>query len=325
MRRHVCALVVVALGWSGVARADPTSAEKESRALFDEARVLIERGDCRGATPKLLESLGRNPSIGAHLSLAECREQDDPLGAWRAYGEAERLARAKGDNRASHARAHAAALEPRLAMLRLWIEPTLRALPAFDLRVDGRRVDADWVAGAVAFEATKHVVEASASGRKPFRIEVEAVTGVVTPIEIRLEEERAGPVRENGPEPVGEGAGDQRRRIGWILGAAGAAVLGFGTVAGLVTLGKKHDLEAKCSENGGSFPDRCGGATTPPADRQDALRSDTKSMNTWATVSTVTFALGAVALASGVTLYLTAPKGIGVGVRPGAVALEGAW
>src|SRR5262252_75300 len=86
----------------------PPADERVSRALFEEGRTLIGKGDCGAAIPKLEESLRYHRSVGALLSLAECHEKDDVLAAWRENKEAERFALGKDDDRAAYARAHAA-------------------------------------------------------------------------------------------------------------------------------------------------------------------------------------------------------------------------
>lgn len=83
----------------------------------------------------------------------------------------------------------------------------------------------------------------------------------------------------------------------WSAFGAGAAGLGTGILAGLVTLGKRSDLLAKgCSSDG-----NC------PRDGQiDA--DELNGYNAWRAVTTVGFIVGAVGVATGVTLSLTRPK-----------------
>ena len=87
--RSLFASVVVLL--PAVARADSPDHDK-AVALFDEARKLIDDNQCDAAMPKLWMSVRYEPSVGAHLSMADCLESHDPLDAWTQLREAQRLA-----------------------------------------------------------------------------------------------------------------------------------------------------------------------------------------------------------------------------------------
>src|SRR5689334_20351410 len=69
------------------ARADESAHDKAVSA-FQEGRRYIEGGNCDAAIPKLRESLAHEASIGARLSLADCTEASDPVGAWNLLKEA---------------------------------------------------------------------------------------------------------------------------------------------------------------------------------------------------------------------------------------------
>src|SRR5579862_4733431 len=81
LARHLAGLSVALLVGSWCARgaaADPAAHDKALKA-FQAGRTLIDQGDCRGAIPKLEESIALEPTIGAHLSIAVCCERDQPL------------------------------------------------------------------------------------------------------------------------------------------------------------------------------------------------------------------------------------------------------
>lgn len=117
-RACACLLGLTLTAGAGHAAADPRvpSDVQRSITLFDQGRRLLENGNCKDAIPKLEESLRYNESVGARFSLASCRV--DPLVAWREYKAAEALALRKNDERAKGARSAAAALEPKLALVR---------------------------------------------------------------------------------------------------------------------------------------------------------------------------------------------------------------
>jgi hypothetical protein len=77
--------------------------------------------------------------------------------------------------------------------------------------------------------------------------------------------------------------------------ALGAGALGVlvGTITGIIAVSKSHSLDGKGCSNGHCDP---------------ALASDVASLNRLRPISTAGFIVGGIGLASGVTLYLTAPK-----------------
>src|SRR5579859_6534516 len=129
--------VVVCMACAGVA-ARPAAADEGDHAkaveAFRAARADIEAGDCAAAISKLEESLAYEPSVGAHLSIADCYEQVDLVAAWRKLQEAADLADAKNDARVAIARERAAALEPRLSMVHFAYAPAGTDLSGLEVR-----------------------------------------------------------------------------------------------------------------------------------------------------------------------------------------------
>jgi hypothetical protein len=107
-----------------------------------------------------------------------------------------------------------------------------------------------------------------------------------------------------------------RRNLTWATLGVGAAGLTLGTVAGVVTIMKHSELR----------DDNCSDTTC----RGLQFEGRVDSHNTWRAVSTVSYIVGGVGAAAGVTLMLlpaskeTGPK-IGIAVGPGAVAINGVF
>jgi hypothetical protein len=320
------------LGVSGVvlviatrASGQAPDAEAKAIALFEEGRKFVESGDCAAAVPKLTESIKHQPSIGSRLSLAECYEKADPLAAWRENKLAERLGLKKGDDRATYARSKAAALEPRLALLRVVIPASRIDLPGLAVSVDGVAVDSFSYRDSPVMAVTPglHRVDVSAPRKTAWSQEVRATVGSIVLANVRLEETSPEPVASL--PPALEGA--SQRSAGLIVGAVGVVGLVAGSVAGIVALDKKASLTSTCEKNGGSFPSPCGGGQLSAAERS-VVSSDQGALQAWSAVSTVGFIAGGALLATGVTLYLTAPTGartVAVRVSPAEAALVGQW
>lgn len=297
-----------ALAWSTPASADDSAHEK-AVAAFQDGRKYIEQGNCDAAITKLRDSLSYEPSVGARLSLAECYEKTDPLAAWRVLREAANLAYVNHDERQHLAEKQAAALEKRLPTLRINVPPATLVEPGFELRIDGDIVDKfDYRAGVIATRPGKHVVEASAPQRH-WTGQVVAEIGGTTQVNVVLERDRcATPASATGgaggaaaapAAPITltrESPGSTRRTLGLTLAGVGIVGLASGVVFGIVTLNKKSKIEDLC---GGS----AGQCSAPPG----SVDAERESASTSATISTVSFIAGGVALVGGGLLYFTAP------------------
>lgn len=113
----------------------------------------------------------------------------------------------------------------------------------------------------------------------------------------------------------------EKRRSGW-QGIAGWSALGLGgaglvlgSVTGLLAMSKKSDLESNgCRSNHKCYEDQQG---------------DIDSYDTMRTLSTVGFVVGAVGVAGGVTLLLTAPKSqsnsVAIFIGPAEARLRGSF
>jgi hypothetical protein len=337
----------VAIGaWAGEVRAQEVDHRKAVQA-FTTARAAIDAGDCKTAVPKLRESLAYEPSVGAHLSMADCYESIDLLAAWSELKEAEHLASDKNDDRAGVARARAASMEPKLATVRLTSPGVNLADPAVEARLDGNLVVPFLLRdGLVAATPGAHTVEVSVPGKKPWRRRVALSSGVPVAVQVDLENEAPGPpgpaapvlppapeahAGESGPPaplpftpPPSEGSpGTGQRVVGVAAGVVGVAALAVGGAFGVTALAKNSDVRSAC---GGNVQACTGDPATVEHARDDA--------RTAATVSTVGLVAGGVLAAAGVVVYLTAPSrnaprvglgGIG-GNGPGVgVSLGGAW
>jgi len=279
-----------------MARADSPDHDK-AVALFDEARKLIDENQCDTAVPKLETSLRYEPSVGARLSLADCLESHDPLGAWTQLREAQRLAYLKHDDRTKIAQDRATALEAKLAMVHVALPADVVRQPGLEVRVDGTLIDSFFYeSGTIALKAGPHVVEVALPNRR-WSQQVVAQLGATTSVNAQLVQTNASaPVTVRPIETPSHDPGGAQRGIGILLGGVGLAALGVGGIFGGAALAKKGDIDAAC---GGSAQ-----TCTAAPGSMDAGRSEQQN---YARLSTLGFVVGGVAVAAGVVLYLTAP------------------
>src|SRR5689334_9389322 len=109
------AIIVILLTATASAQApDVSSAE----ALFRDGRRLMKEHKLAEACEKFEASERIDDSVGTLLNLADCREKNGQLAtAWATFLKAASTARTRHDDHETTAKAHAAALEPRLSYL----------------------------------------------------------------------------------------------------------------------------------------------------------------------------------------------------------------
>lgn len=112
--------------------AQPASVQAQS--LFDDGRKLLASGKIAEACAAFDASQKLDPLVTTELNVAACREQNGQLAtAWGAFVEAERMARASGDDKLQKvATSHAQKLEPRLSRLTIAVPPEHR-LPGLEI------------------------------------------------------------------------------------------------------------------------------------------------------------------------------------------------
>src|SRR5262245_2144143 len=113
------------------ANAAPPDAEARAQALYDEGMTALEARQYDKACPKFEEASRLVPEgIGVKLMLAQCYEESDKLAsALTQYRIAEEQARAaKQDERQKKAAGRIAAIEKRVAHLRLDFAPDVASL-----------------------------------------------------------------------------------------------------------------------------------------------------------------------------------------------------
>ena len=285
-----------------------------AEALFSEGRTLATAGNCAEAIPKFQASQKLDPGVGTLLNLAECYEKvGRTASAWAEYREVISLARQAGSkDREELATQKSKALEPKLS--RLAIKVTGDAAGVTVTR-DGEAVQAAELGVAIPVDPGKHVIEASAPGKKTHSVTVEVgAESDSQVIEIpELVAGEAGPGSGPGDEAKGATSyGSTQRTIGLVAGGLGIVGVAVGAVFGLQAGSKWDDAKSKCED----YPYDCGPDGVELAD-------EAKSS---ATISTIGFIAGGVLLAGGAALYFTAGSGekaVAVGVGPGSLRIRG--
>ena len=212
------------------------------------------------------------------------------------------------------------ALRPRIPMLKVSVSGA-RWGAVLDLRLDGQSMPAALMDVERPLDPGDHTVDGTIDQRPVAAQHVHATEGqhlqvVVRPTDLgdataQPPPAAAAPPASNAaapaasteaPAPAPRDRGSAQRTLGWAAIGVGAAGVLTGVIAGVVSTGHEHDLENECPAG------RC-----PPS-----AQSDLDAFRTTRTISTVGYVVGAVGLAAGVVLVLTAPR------RAPSVATNGA-
>lgn len=318
-----------------LAQAGDPQRSAAAQALYDQGVAAMDAKDYATACPKLEEVVRLIPEgIGAQLSLAQCYEEAGRLAsAWTTYTLAEAAAMKAGQKaRTQKAHQSAAALKPKLAALTIDVPEATRGLPGLDIQRDGFPVGrAQWGAPIPA-DRGSHVIVVNAAGKKRWEktIDVTSDGAAVSVVIEGLEDVEPAPAAvkapasaprkpkeakvpaaspTRAPAPTSLGA---QRIAGIAVGGLGLAGLGVGAFFGARAIAKKDASDAD---------DHCNSA-----DRCDdvglALRAEGL---TAARISTALVIAGGVAVAGGVTLFVTAPRGSATGEVKASIGPQGLW
>jgi hypothetical protein len=268
----------------------------EAQAFFEAARALMGEGRYAEACAKLERSEALDPGIGTEFNLARCYDlAGRPAAASATYGRAIAAMHAAGQSdREAVARDLLGALQPRIAHVSLNVR--LEGMePGFELRLDGARVERTAWGAPIPVDPGSHVVTASAPAssawRSDFTIDRDAQSVTVdvpplAPILVVTPLSPLPPARE-----VPSGRGGTQRTLAVILGALGVGGLGVGTYYGLHAAALKSDAGPHCGNGCDS----------------DGVNLTNDSLSA-GNVSTISFVIGGVLLATGAVLWFTAPS-----------------
>lgn len=336
--RRVCARTWTVIAALALVAALPRAARAQAsnaataQALYDQAKTLMAEGDYAKACPKLEESQKLDPASGTLLNLADCYEHEGrTASAWSTFLEAAAAARNSGNAaREQVSRERARALVPKLSKLAIEVPESSR-VDGLAITRDGLDIGPPLWGTATPVDPGKHHVSATAPGHERWDGDIEVPPGgevrkITVPALTEAPEAPAAPEAQPAaaaaappPPPPSEpppstGLGTQKILA---LVAGGIGVVGAGIGAGFGLRSKaKHDAGDKHCD-GSVCRDQTG----------VSLRSDAISAGN---ISTAGFVVGAVGLAAGTVLWVTA-KGererehVAVGIGPGRISVKGAW
>jgi hypothetical protein len=308
-RSRVClALVLAGALASSAAHADDGAQSAE--ALFQEARVLVEKGSYEAACPKLEASQKLEPAVGTQFNLADCYEHVGRTASAHAlFGQVARIARSAGKfEREKSAKERAAALEPMLARIRLDVKAPA---PGLEVRIDDAIVEKSGWAEPFAIDPGDHRISASAPSHRPWEGTLSGRPSQLVVVSVPA----LVSTTVHTPAPIVVAPPSSQRTIAIVTGAVGVAGVLVGAVSGVMALSNRSTGERECPKDVYSF--RC------------PTQEGTSAWNTASTagsVSTVGFVAGGVFLAGAAVLWFTAPSSrTRVGTSLSGVRVEGSF
>jgi hypothetical protein len=298
------ALSAVMMTGQSSARAQSAGDEASAQKLFDEGRTLLSSGRFAEACARFAASEQLAPSGGTLLNLADCYEKNGQFAsAWALFHEVgSRAHRAGRTDIEKMADERVKQIEPKLSFLTIVVAPDA-VVDGLEVRRDGEVVPHGAWGTPLPVDGGAHKVEATAPGKQARTLSTsvgpsaERATVTIS----RLEDMPAVPTSGSeatpnvGPAPTSPPRGMPFQRVlGLTLGGGGIVALGVGAAFGAQAISKNNSAMPFCPAS-----PRCNDP------RGVQLTNDARGA---ATISTVLFAAGGVLVATGVTLYLTAPS-----------------
>lgn len=253
-----------------------------AQKLYDDAMQLMAEKKYAEACPKLAESNQLDTGMGTRFHLADCYENIGRLAsAWALFTDvADEAKRTKQKGRESVARQRATQLEGRLPKITLQVPTSVANVSGVEVRDGDNIVKPPLWGQPLPVDPGKHTIAVRAPGRHTWEKTVVLKEGATETIVI-------GELLPTGSR-IPKGA--------ITLGSVGVASIVVGSVFGLQARSKwRNEVVAKSCEGG--VITRC--------DLDDAqTRLEKSGAKTDATISTVTFVVGSVAIAGAVVLAL---------------------
>lgn len=300
--RRIALVVVVLVAGSVLAHAQP---KPEGTRLFEEGRELAKDGKYAEACDRFSKSFEIERAPGTALNYGDCLEKLGKLRAsWELFETAARDFENAKDERAKFARDRANAVGAKLATIVVRVSKP--GIPGMLVKIADQSLPAR-AEHSDRFEPGEVTVVATAPGHEPFSTSVTGVAGANLIVQVPA----LRPTAEVGPDaPIAGRRNPARVRVAFGVGAAGGVALIVSGVVGLSARALYNDTvgdPSKCSTIDQGL--RC----------TQAGANDVEAAATRANIATGVAVVGGVLVATGIILYVTAPRE-GVSVTPMASA-----
>jgi hypothetical protein len=294
----------------------------QARELARRGAEAFEQKDYKTALDRFAraEALFRAPSIAVMRarSLVELGRLVEALDAYEATARMPLAGDAPAAFRdaVNDAKREAEELRRRVPHLTLHIRADKGIPNGLVVLLDGKAVPEALLDVERPVDPGSHEVRASAPEHAPVTQSARVSEGDHLTLDVVLGSDqaaRAGDVAGSAEQRSEDAKSSGSSSVwGWALVGAGAAGIGVGAITGAIALNKKSSLDAQCNP----------GCPPSASSELDAFRSNR-------TLSYVSFALGAVGLATGGYILLFTRRSntghVSAGVGPGTIEISGAF
>jgi hypothetical protein len=301
--RHLAPVLSLAFACASPALAQGNDSQ-QAEALFREGREAVDRGDYTTGCTKFAASLRLTQRASPLLNLANCEEHQGRLVSALAHWTEGIALLPKGDERIESSRQRVEALGRRIPRLTIVLAPS--PPPGTKVTLDGAQVSPAALGVPQPIDLGEHTLVASAAGftdgtstlvlAEGERREITVTPGIASvPVPVVVKP----PPTEVRLPPEAPASMSGLRSAGFVIGGVGLASLAVGAVTGILAISKKDAVEKACK------------APTGPclAGTQNTVTGLENTGRRFATISTVSFIVGAVGLGASVTLViLGAPR-----------------
>lgn len=258
--------------------------------LFDQGMELKAARKYAEACPKFEASDRLDHTMGTLFELADCYEHVDRVAsAWEAFTKVASMAKQAGKlEHAKDAREHAEQLKPRLPKLTILVPEGVASVSGLEIKRDNIVVGQPLWNKPVPVDPGEHTIVAMAPNRHERQERVA----------IKESEAKEVSVQELDALPM-----SRQRMAALAVGGVGVAGLVVGSISGGLAISQWKTALSTCGD-----VDKAADCTlmAHSTERPDAERWRDKAEGS-ATVSTVMFAVGGVALAAAAAVWFTAP------------------
>jgi hypothetical protein len=277
-----------------------------AKADYDASKLLRDKGDFAGAYARLGQAYVESNDPRILFNMAICARDMHDYARMRTL-----LVRYKREGSASMTPGEKSRVDAALADIpkRVGALGLTVSEANATVNVDGEAVGTTPLDDRVYLNPGQHKLTVSKPGFQPVEQLVAVTAGSDMPFTVHLQAEipsthsstldgngeqatETRPVVHEGATGPGHATTSNAKTIGLVVGGAGVAGIALGTVFGLLASSKWSQAKNDCGH---------GCPNGSPA------RSEENEASTDGTVSTIAFAIGGVALATGLVLYLTAP------------------
>jgi len=285
--RLVLASLSLALALLATSAAGQPRDRAAADALFQAARAEFDRGDFASACEKFAESHRLDPAPGTLLNLALCHEKTGRIAsAWEGFRQ---VADMLHDERVDFARTRSSSLESRLPWLTLHLPN--EATDGVRVFRDGIELGSASLGIPLPVDPGTHtlVVEAPGRLRSTRTISMREAQRQDVTLDLGPDQPVSTPAPPRRPKPASESPPSNDHTWTWVAGGIGVAGVATSLATGALAVSSKRTLEAHCVDR------RC----------DDQGLDAANAGRTYATISTVSGAVGVLGLGVGTYLLLS--------------------